>query len=146
MLLAWGNVFGGHAMTRPRSAKMVFLLFVCSCASTPAAQKTERPPSSAPAVAAPSVVTPASPPVPATEAETRPKLGAGQCVESFDCVDTVGFPPPGHRWTCDNGKCGRAKLPDLGGEAPTAGAADTDKAAVADEKAPSRSSTRRRKR
>ncbi len=123
---------------------MVFLLF-CSCASTPAAHKTDHPLSSAPAVAKPVVVTEAPPPTPRPEAESRPKLGAGQCVESFDCVDTVGFPPPGHRWTCDNGKCGRAKLPDLGGDASTA-AADPDKAPVADEKAPPRTSTSRRRR
>ena len=59
----------------------------------------------------------------ASTGEKQHDLKAGECEESFDCTDTVGFPPAGQRWTCDNGKCGHAKLPDLN---PEASAAATD--------------------
>jgi hypothetical protein len=36
-------------------------------------------------------------------------------------MDTIGFPPAGQRWTCENGKCGCAKLPDLNREGSVAG-------------------------
>jgi hypothetical protein len=60
------------------------------------------------------------------------KLERGQCEESFDCVDTVGFPPAGQRWTCNEGKCGHAKLPDLNADAPATAADASDENTKAD--------------
>jgi hypothetical protein len=90
-------------------------VFLLSCASTPvnpAGEPTTTPSPAAPVARVPTVQ-PDTPSV-TPQAEPRKKLEAGQCLESFDCVDTVGFPPSGHRWTCLDGKCGKAKLPDLG--------------------------------
>jgi len=58
----------------------------------------------------------------ASALENHNKLAPGRCEESFDCVDTIGFPPAGQRWTCVDGKCGHAKLPDLNTDASPANA------------------------
>ncbi len=42
------------------------------------------------------------------------KLKPGECEGEFDCVDTVGVPPPGHRWTCQKGRCVKEKLSEFG--------------------------------
>jgi hypothetical protein len=68
-------------------------------------------------------------------------LKAGECQESFDCTDTVGFPPAGQRWTCEQGKCGHAKLPNLN---PEASAADTDATADNSKDAPKAKKIKRR--
>ncbi len=114
-------------MVQRTSACAVLVLILSSCASA-SAKPTPPPPASPPAAvtAAPPVTAvvdnaAAPPPEP-----VKPKLAAGQCVESFDCVDTVGFPPAGQRWTCDNGKCGRAKLPDLGSDVASADSAKAE--------------------
>jgi hypothetical protein len=73
----------------------------------------------------------------------RPKLQAGHCVDGFDCVDTMGLPPSGYRWSCDNGKCGRAKLPMIGGGQPAA--VEAEKTAAAADKPKAKSSKRRRR-
>jgi hypothetical protein len=85
-----------------------------SCASAPAKAPAPTPASqkSAPTVSAPAPDTSLNPSL-ASTSENHHELRAGECEESFDCVDTVGFPAAGQRWTCVNGKCGRAKLPDL---------------------------------
>jgi hypothetical protein len=99
-----------------------------SCASAPA-----RTPALPAATQKPAVTTSAATASTPSLASSNPKhreLKAGECEESFDCVDTVGFPPAGHRWTCENGKCGRTKLPYLNPEASSAAAeasADTSK-------------------
>jgi hypothetical protein len=99
-------------MLRPTSAIVPLVLLACSCASAP--EKKAPPPQAPPRPVVTKAVLPAEvPPSPAPQAETKPKLEAGQCVESFDCVDTVGFPPAGQRWACNEGKCSHAKLPDL---------------------------------
>ncbi len=94
------------------------LALACSCASAPA-----QPPAASPAptkVAASSPAPEASPePAVTTPVVSRPKLDPGKCEESFDCVDTVGLPPVGQRWTCVAGKCNHAKLPDMGGGNPS---------------------------
>lgn len=91
------------------------LALACSCASAPA-----KPPAASPAAPKVAVASPApevSPePAASTPVVSRPKLDPGKCEESFDCVDTVGLPPVGQRWTCVEGKCGHAKLPDLGAD------------------------------
>jgi hypothetical protein len=93
-------------MLRQIPSHLFLLLLACSCASSPT--KT-------PAVPKTSVAAPAPDPAPEPPAPppsvSKPKLGPGQCADGFDCVDTVGFPPPGHRWDCVDGKCGRVKLP-----------------------------------
>jgi hypothetical protein len=92
------------------------LALACSCASAPT-----KPPA-APAPAAPKVAAASPAPeispesAPPTPVVSRPKLAAGKCEESFDCVDTVGLPPAGQRWTCVDGKCGHARLPELGAD------------------------------
>jgi hypothetical protein len=90
---------------------------VGSCASAPAKPAATKP--QAPAA-------PASTPNPAPEETTAAatvlpiephgELGRGKCVDCFDCVDTVGFPAPGYRWACVNGKCEKAKLTGFTGE------------------------------
>jgi hypothetical protein len=104
-------------MLRPAVATLVLVFLFTSCASAPAS-KPDAPP--APKVNKPPATraAPASdgPPAVARVEEARPALGPGQCVDGFDCVDTVGFPPAGQRWACVAGKCTRAKLPSLGGE------------------------------
>jgi hypothetical protein len=105
-------------MLRIAIALPFIILLVGSCASAPAKKPAPEP--------AATVATTVADPAPATPAPTRPKLGRGECEESFDCVDTVGFPPTGQRWTCVEGKCGRAKLPDLNPDATPASADASD--------------------
>lgn len=64
-------------------------------------------------------------------------------MESFDCVDTVGFPPPGLRWTCIDGKCGKAKLPDLGQDQSSSDAGAST--ASNDETPPNKAASKRHK-
>ena len=111
-------------MLRNTLAVPFIVALACSCASAPVQAPAPSPvaPKPAVAVAAPEPEVAPSNSV-ASTGEKQRELKAGECVESFDCVDTVGFPPAGHRWTCENGKCGRAKLPDLN---PEASAAATD--------------------
>jgi hypothetical protein len=90
----------------------VFLLSCASAPAKPAKEASATPPPTAPA--AKTATVPPAPPAVAPHVAPRKTLEAGQCVESFDCVDTVGFPPSGQRWTCLDGKCGKTKLPDLG--------------------------------
>lgn|GEM_PF-6202749 len=93
---------------------LILAVLAGSCAASPA-KPASGPPASKPAPAVSAPVAKASPepaPVPVSF-EPKRKLEAGQCEDSFDCVDTVGFPPSGHRWACINGKCSRAKLPNL---------------------------------
>jgi hypothetical protein len=117
-------------------------VFLFSCASAPAkpVKETPAPPPPAAPVA---TATPAPSEAPAVvpHVEPRKKLEAGQCVESFDCVDTVGFPPSGQRWTCLDGKCGKTKLPDLGQDQPSSGAASST--ASNEETAPNKPTTKR---
>ena len=100
-------------MPHSKSAIISFVFLACSCASTPAKQPT--PPQTVPHPAVAKAVPAEAPlnPGPTSQAETQPKLEPGRYLESFDCVDTVGFPPAGQRWACNEGKCGQAKLPDL---------------------------------
>jgi hypothetical protein len=77
----------------------------------------------------------------ASTGEKQRDLKAGECEESFDCTDTVGFPPAGQRWTCEQGKCGHAKLPDIN---PEASAAATDATADNSKDAPKAKKTKRR--
>jgi hypothetical protein len=121
------------------------LVLLCACASAPP-KPTAPPAQEKPAVSATAPTPAAKAAAPVAVAPEHPKLGPGQCVESFDCVDTVGFPPPGHRWTCEAGKCGRAKLPDLGASQDASADAKQPAAAEADEKVVSKTSSRRRKR
>jgi hypothetical protein len=104
-------------MMRSAATAIIAALFLCSCASAPAkkpAKETSAPPPENTKTAPPPKASEEPTPL-VRPAEPRPKLGPGQCVDSFDCVDTVGFPPPGHRWNCVERKCTRAKLPSLGG-------------------------------
>jgi hypothetical protein len=91
-----------------------------SCASAPPRAPASPAASPKPAATAASGTSPT--PSLASGSQEHRELKAGECEESFDCVDTIGFPPAGHRWTCENGKCGRAKLPDLNPEASSAAA------------------------
>jgi hypothetical protein len=97
---------------RSTSAIISFAFLAGACASAP--EKKAPPPQAAPRPVVTKAVLPVeTPPSPAPQAETKPKLEAGQCVEGFDCVDTVGFPPAGQRWACREGKCSQVNLPDL---------------------------------
>jgi hypothetical protein len=112
-------------MLRNALAVPFIVALACSCASAPVQAHAPSPVAPKPAVA---VVAAPAPEVAAslTVASTGEKqrdLKAGECQESFDCTDTVGFPPAGQRWTCENGRCGHAKLPDLN---PETSAAATD--------------------
>ena len=98
-------------MLRPTSAIVPLVLLACSCASAP--EKKAPPPPALPHPAVTEAVPSEVPPSPAPQAATEPNLEPGRCVESFDCVDTVGFPPAGQRWACNEGKCNHSKLPDL---------------------------------
>jgi hypothetical protein len=98
----------------------LFVLGVCSCASAPTkpatAEAAAEQPSTSPAVASDENL-----PAPAAVSFTPSrKLGPGQCEECFDCVDTVGFPPPGHKWACVRDKCVKAKLTGFAGETSSA--------------------------
>jgi hypothetical protein len=130
--------YGPEASTPEVSAmvKTGFLTVVLgavflSCATSSKPPEAVEKPQPKPALAT-TAPEPEAAPRPAAAAVIRPKLAPGHCEESFDCVDTVGFPPSGYRWSCDNGKCGRAKLPSLGGEQQPA-ATDQDASAVASE-------------
>ena len=130
-------------MANPKVAPLALgILFACSCASAPP-EPAAPPPEPKPKVAvkkevkevaeAPLVVLPTKP---------RKKLGPGQCEDCFDCVDTVGFPPPGYRWNCVNGKCGRAKLPSVG---PTGAATGGDTPAASEEPPPAPAKAKKKK-
>ena len=107
-------------MLRTNIALAFTIALAGSCASAPA-------PKTAPNLATKPVVAAVAPaPDQAPPAPSHPKLGRGECDESFDCVDTVGFPPAGQRWTCVDGKCGHAKLPDLNGDSSSAAADASD--------------------
>ena len=131
---------GACAMSKSGVVTFVLSALSLSCATSPGQHEARATPQPKPVVAAPAPVAEAIP-QPAATVTTKPKLQAGHCEESFDCVDTVGFPPSGYRWSCDDGKCGRVKLPNLGGEQPSA--AEEDSTAVAG-KAKAKSSKRRR--
>jgi hypothetical protein len=117
----------------------MFFSLLCSCASAPA----KPAPTPAPPKTAAAPIAPKSEAVPALgvkePAREAPKLAAGQCVDSFDCVDTVGFPPPGHRWDCVAGKCNRTKLPSLGASEET-GAQEADAATAGESKSAAKKS------
>jgi hypothetical protein len=131
-------------MTRSTCLYSLPLVLLCACASAPP-KPTATPAQEKPAVSATTPTPAPATAAPVAVAPEHPKLGPGQCLESFDCVDTVGFPPPGHRWTCEAGKCGRAKLPDLGASQ-DASADANQAAAAAEEKVVSKTSPGRRKR
>lgn len=90
---------------------LLVVVLASSCASAPTKPSANEPQ----ATKAPVVATTA---VPEKEAagptvlpiEPHGELGRGKCVDCFDCVDTVGFPPPGYRWACVKEKCEKAKL------------------------------------
>lgn len=105
-------------MLRPSLAIALVASLACACASAPAAPSVDEPRPKAATASAPGSLAEASPaPVYAEPVTPRPALKRGQCVDGFDCVDTVGFPASGYRWACVSGKCERAKLPVIGGEA-----------------------------
>ncbi len=114
-------------MLRDALAVPFLVALACSCASAPVQAPVPSPVAPNPAVA---VVAPAPEVAPtltvASTGEKQRDLKAGECQESFDCTDTVGFPPAGQRWTCENGKCGHAKLPNLNPEASAATGANAD--------------------
>jgi hypothetical protein len=105
-------------MLRDVLAVPFIVALVCSCASAPVQAPVPSPvaPKPAAVVSAPAPEVAPSISVVSTGEKQR-DLKAGECEESFDCTDTVGFPPAGQRWTCEHGKCGHAKLPDLNPEA-----------------------------
>ena len=103
-------------MLRTNLAISVLVVLTGACASSATVQNPTPAPTPKPATAIVAAPTPSPEPTPVAHR----KLERGQCEESFDCVDTVGFPPAGQRWTCDEGKCGHAKLPDLADATPAA--------------------------
>jgi len=116
-------------MLRTTPVVLFIIALACSCATAPAKPSAPKP--ATPTVVVPTPAPEVSPDLaPASQVESPRKLGPGRCEESFDCVDTVGFPPPGQRWTCESGKCGHARLPDLNADASpadTEASADTSK-------------------
>ena len=106
-------------MLMPGVVGILLAVLCASCATSPTRTKARSMPGPKPAIV-PTGPVPAAEmaPTPETATPTRPKLRPGHCEEGFDCVDTVGFPPDGYRWDCEEGKCSRVKLPSLGGEEP----------------------------
>jgi hypothetical protein len=99
------------AMMRTLLTGSFVVALASSCASAPSKpQATQSPPPAAPV----STPTPAPEETQAATAvlpiDPHGELGRGKCIDCFDCVDTVGFPAPGYRWACVNGKCEKAKL------------------------------------
>jgi hypothetical protein len=132
---------------RPALPTSIFVVLFCSCASSSnkGEQVTPTSPPPTSAHAAPALREP-EPVAPAPKAEVQKKqLGAGQCLESFDCVDTIGFPPAGQRWTCVEGKCGHTKLPDLGQATPVGDADAGSPTASNDEQSPKNPPTKKTK-
>jgi len=129
-------------MFRNTLAVPFIFALVSSCASAPV-----RAPASSPVASNPTLAASASEPdfaptlTVASTGEKQRDLKAGECQESFDCTDTVGFPPDGHRWTCEQGKCGRAKLPNLN---PEASSSATDATADNSKNTPKARKTKRR--
>jgi hypothetical protein len=148
MAFATGKVFANiqnsevPPMLRNALAVPFIVTLACSCASAP----VQAP---APISVAPKPVVAVAPPAPevapaitvASTGERQRDLKAGECEESFDCTDTVGFPPAGQRWTCEHGKCGHAKLPDLN---PEASAAATNANADSSKDTPKAKKTKKR--
>jgi hypothetical protein len=133
-------------MANPRVTVLALLaLGAVACASAPAKPPAAQPASeqreSAPAT------TPQEdnlPPPAAVSFTPSRKLGPGQCEECFDCVDTVGFPPPGMRWTCVQDKCVKAKLLGFSAEAAAANGATKSAEPQKSQAAPRKARKRRR--
>jgi hypothetical protein len=131
-------------MSKPALVAAALCVLSLSCATSSSQPKAPSTPQAKPGVATPA-------PEPVAEADpnsmanfmTRPKLEAGHCVDGFDCTDTVGLPPSGYRWSCDNGKCAKVKLPVMSGGQPAA--AEEAKTAAEDSKPKAKSSKRRRR-
>jgi hypothetical protein len=97
---------------------ILVFLFPLSCGSAPPKQDKRTPeekPNVASAAAAASASEEDFTPMPVEPSKPKRHLGPGQCDDGFDCVDTVGFPRSGERWSCVSGKCVRAKMPQIGG-------------------------------
>ena len=128
-------------MLRNTLAVPFIFALVSSCASAPV-----QAPASSPVAPNPTIESSASAPELAptitvvSTGEKQRDLKAGECQEGFDCTDTVGFPPAGQRWTCEQGKCGHVKLPDLN---PEASAAATDATADNSKDTPKAKKTKR---
>ncbi|HEY5284911.1 MAG TPA: hypothetical protein VIM14_19115 [Polyangia bacterium] len=129
-------------MLRNALAVPFIVALACSCASAPVQEPAPIAVAPKPAVAVAAPAPEVEPTVTvASTGEKQRDLKAGECEESFDCTDTVGFPPAGQRWTCEQGKCGHAKLPDIN---PEASAAATDTTADNSKDAPKAKKTKRR--
>jgi hypothetical protein len=86
-------------------------MLASACASAPAKPSAnESQAAKAPVVATTVVPEKKAGPAAVLPIDPHGELKRGRCVDCFDCVDTVGFPAPGFRWACVNGKCERAKL------------------------------------
>jgi hypothetical protein len=130
------------SMLRNALAVPFIVALACSCASAPVQAPAPIPVAPKPAVAVAAPAPEVAPTITvASTGEKQRDLKAGECEESFDCTDTVGFPPAGQRWTCENGKCGHAKLPNLN---PEVSAAATDANADNSKDTPNAKKTKKR--